>query len=289
MSASAKTHDAHAPASETSVAALRDLLRGRRVSVLTGAGVSVDSGIPDYRGPTTRHIARNPVKHDAFVRDAEARRRYWSRASRGYAAVGRARPNPAHAALAALEARGLVAGLITQNVDGLHQAAGSRRVIELHGTLHRVGCLTCGATHARDAVQAQIVAENPGWLGAAAGVAAIAPDGDAEVAAREYAAFRAPRCRACGRGDLMPDVVFFGGSVPKPRVAAAMRLVEGADALLVVGSSLTVFSGYRFVRAAARLGLPIAIVSLGPTRGDKHATLKIDAPVGEVLPGLVAP
>ena len=274
---------------EHSLDALIHLTRGRRVAVLTGAGVSVDSGIPDYRGPTTRHLVRNPVKHDEFVRSAAARRRYWSRASRGYAAVGEAQPNAAHTALAALEAAGHLTGLITQNVDGLHQAAGSERVVELHGKLREVVCLACAKTYRRDAVQAQIARENPAWLRTLAPVAPgqLAPDGDAELAPETQARFRAPQCPACG-GDLMPDVVFFGGSVPKPRVAEAFALVESADALLVAGSSLTVFSGYRFVRFAARRAMPIAIVSLGPTRGDAHAHVKVDGPVGEVLPGLLA-
>ena len=263
--------------------ALAELLRGRRFAVLSGAGLSVDSGIPDYRGPTTRHIARSPVTHDEFVRSPEARRRYWARASRGYAAVAEARPNPAHRALAALERGGHVAGAITQNVDGLHQAAGSRRVVELHGSLHRVTCLGCGAGLPRAEVQARIAADNPGWL---AGGGAAAPDGDAEVARAAQAAFAPPTCAACG-GALMPDVVFFGGTVPKARAEGARDLVASADGLLVVGSSLTVFSGYRFVRQADRAGLPVAIVTLGHTRGHRHATLAVDAPLGAVLPGVV--
>ena len=266
----------------TTISDLTDLLRGRRLAVLSGAGVSVDSGIPDYRGPTTRHIARNPVQHDDFVRHPEARQRYWSRAARGYLAVGAARPNPAHRALAELEAAGHLTGVVTQNVDGLHQAAGSRHVIELHGSMHRVVCLACAKTYPRAAVQRQIGEENPGFIRDAA---ELAPDGDAAVAKTEQAAFRAPLCRACG-GDLMPDVVFFGGCVPKAWSSAAYELVRGSEGLLVVGSSLTVFSGYRFVREAAKLGKPVAIVTLGETRGDKHATVKVDGEVGTVLPAL---
>ena len=254
-------------------------MRNRRFTVLTGAGVSTDSGIPDYRGPKTKHIARNPVKHDEFIHSVEARQRYWSRASRGYANVGKAFPNATHELIAELEQKGRVHGVITQNVDGLHQAGGSKAVIELHGSLHRVCCLACAKTYDRDAVQAQINEENPGWIRTAK---EIAPDGDAEVAIREQAAFRTPLCLSCG-GDLMPDVIFFGGSVPKPRSQAAFDLVSEADGLLVLGSSLTVFSGYRFVRHADKLALPIGIVTLGQTRGDKHAQVKVDAPLAEVM------
>ena len=267
---------------DAAVAQLASLMRGRRFCVLSGAGVSVDSGIPDYRGPLTRHIPRTPVQHDEFVREPGARQRYWSRASRGYAAVGEARPNASHLALAELEAAGLVSGVITQNVDGLHLAAGSRRVIELHGKLRDVTCLACAKTYPRAAVQTQIARENPGFVG---GAHRVAPDGDAEVALAEQAAFRAPRCGACA-GDLMPDVVFFGGSVPKHRSEAAYALLRESDGLLVVGSSLTVFSGYRFVREADRLGLPVAIVTLGETRGHRHAAVAVDAPLGAVLPVL---
>ncbi len=262
--------------------ALIDLMRERRFAVLTGAGISTDSGIPDYRGPKTLHIPRNPIKHDEFVQNAEARRRYWSRASRGYTAVLAARPNAAHHALAALQAQGAVSGIITQNVDGLHQRAGSHPVTELHGTLHKVDCLACAKTYPRLAIQAQIERENPGWIRP---ISELAPDGDTELVAAEYHRFVAPQCESCG-GDLMPAVIFFGGCVPKLRTQQALDLVAQADGLLVIGSSLTVFSGYRFVRHAAKLDLPTAIVTLGFTRGDKHAAVKLDAPVGEVLPVL---
>ncbi len=268
--------------SSGSVAELIELMRGRRFVVLSGAGISVDSGIPDYRGPLTRHIPRSPVQHDEFIGSAEARQRYWSRASRGYAAVGEARPNTSHLALAELERAGVIGGIITQNVDGLHLAAGSRRVVELHGKLREVRCLACAKTFSRAAVQTQISRENPGFM---QGAQQLAPDGDAEVAVVEQAGFQTPRCETCA-GDLMPDVVFFGGSVPKERSEAAYALLRESDGLLVVGSSLTVFSGYRFVREADRLGLPIAIVTLGETRGHRHATVAIDAPLGEVLPVL---
>ena len=295
----APAHDAHFasahPASAgvapvgTDTAALVALMRGRRFAVLTGAGVSVDSGIPDYRGPTTRHIPRNPVQHDDFVRSAEARRRYWSRASRGYASVGRASPNPAHVALARLEDGGHVTGVITQNVDGLHQDAGSRHVVELHGHLHRVRCLACAKTFPRAAVQTQMRRDNPEFFARARRLVPeeIAPDGDAELARQEQAGFRPPNCQTCG-GDLMPDVVFFGGCVPKAWSAAAYDLLRASQGLLVVGSSLTVFSGYRFVREAAKLSLPVGIVTLGQTRGHRHAAVAVDDEVGEVLPAIVA-
>ena len=262
------------------VSDLADLLAGKRTAVLSGAGLSTDSGIPDYRGPATRHIPRNPVQYDDFVRSPEARRRYWARAARGWARVGAARPNAGHAALARMEAAGLVAGTVTQNVDGLHQRAGARRVVDLHGSLGRAVCLACGHAEARASVQARIEALNPGWTAEAPH--AVAPDGDADV---DDAGFAAPTCTACG-GALKPDVVFFGESVPRPRVREAAEIVSGAEALLVVGSSLTVYSGYRFVRQAEAEGTPVAVVTLGETRGHRHAAVALDAPLGQVLPAL---
>ena len=263
--------------------ALASLLDGRRVAVLAGAGLSTDSGIPDYRGPTTRHIARRPIQYDAFVADAAARRRYWARASRGWARMAAARPNAGHAALADLERAGLVTGTITQNVDGLSQRAGARRVIELHGTLGVVRCLGCDGRWPRERIQRQIEQANPGWLARPPDARAVAPDGDVELEAT--AGFVAPSCPDCD-GPLKPDVVFFGESVPKPRVERARQLVRGADVLLVVGSSLTVYSGYRFVRQAEAEGRPIGIVTLGETRGHRHAEVAVDAPLGRVLPAL---
>ena len=263
--------------------ALADLLHNCRATVLAGAGLSTDSGIPDYRGPTTRHIERRPVQYDDFVRDPEARQRYWARASRGWARLADARPNAGHLALGRLERAGLVAGTVTQNVDGLSQQAGARRIVELHGSLASVRCLGCEARWPREAVQAQVSARNPGWLAVRPAPGAAAPDGDVEVEAE--ASFRAPTCPACD-GVLKPDVVFFGESVPKPRVEAARRLVSEGDVLLVVGSSLTVYSGYRFVRQAEADGTPIAIVTLGETRGHRHAAVALDAPLSEVLPAL---
>lgn len=261
---------------------LASLMKGKQFAVLSGAGISTDSGIPDYRGPLTRNIPRNPVKHDEFIKHAEARKRYWSRASRGFATVNDALPNTGHLALAEMEMNGLLKGVITQNVDGLHQAAGSKNVIELHGTLHAVNCLACAKTYSRNEIQQQISTENEGWIKF---VSEVAPDGDAEVLAREYEAFIEPACQVC-RGSLMPDVIFFGGNVPKPRTQAALDMVAESDGLLVVGSSLTVYSGYRFVRHAERHNLPIAIATLGETRGHKHAQVVLDAPLGVLLPVL---
>ena len=258
------------------------LARGRRLAVLAGAGLSTESGIPDYRGPETRHVERRPVQYDDFVRDPAARQRYWGRASRGWARMTAARPNAGHRALARLEAAGRLTGVVTQNVDGLHQAAGARRVVELHGGLDRVVCLGCQRRWSRAEVQRQIAWQNPGWLAVAVPTGRVAPDGDAEI---DVAAFDPPACPACG-GVLKPDVVFFGESVPKPRVAAAAEIVRQADVLLVVGSSLTVYSGYRFVRQAEKEGTPVAIVTLGETRGHRHAAVALDARLGDVLPAL---
>ena len=266
------------------LADLAALLRRAPAAVLVGAGLSTDSGIPDYRGPASRQTVRRPVRYDDFVRDAEARRRYWARASRGWARLAGAVPNAGHRALAALEASGHVVGTVTQNVDGLGQRAGSRRVVELHGALREVVCLACEALWPREAVQAQIEARNPGWTRAAD---APAPDGDADTAEAEIARFVPPACPSCG-GVLKPDVVFFGEAVPRARVRLAQRLVSEAGSLLVVGSSLTVYSGYRFVRQAEAEGTPVAIVTLGETRGHRHAALALDAPLGEVLPALAA-
>ncbi|MAQ93165.1 MAG: NAD-dependent deacetylase [Rhodothermaceae bacterium] len=276
--------DTLTPSRPADLDALVDLLRDRRLAVLAGAGISTESGIPDYRGPETRHIERRPVQYDDFVRDAAARQRYWARASRGWARMTGARPNDGHRALATLEAAGRVEGVITQNVDGLHQAAGSERVVELHGALDRVVCLGCDARQSRQSVQAQIAARNPGWVDLGAETGRVAPDGDVEIEAGG-AAFVPPACPACG-GVLKPDVVFFGESVPKPRVAEAAGMVSRADALLVVGSSLAVYSGYRFVRQAEKEGTPVAIVTLGETRGHRHAAVAVDARLGDVLPAL---
>ncbi len=263
--------------------ALAELLHGRSIAVLTGAGCSTESGIPDYRGEGTRKRARNPVKIDVFLRDPAARQRYWARSFLGWPKFAAARPNDAHRALASLERAGCVRGLITQNVDGLHQAAGSQRVIELHGTLAEVRCGGCGLRVDRRELQRTLESTNADLLDDGA---LAAPDGDADVAASTIERFRQVDCAACG-GFLRPDVVFFGETVPADRVERGYALIEGCEALLVVGSSLAVFSGYRFVRRASDRGTPIAIVNLGESRGTAHAALSVEGKAGEVLPRLV--
>jgi NAD-dependent SIR2 family protein deacetylase len=264
--------------------ALVSLVRGRRVVALTGAGCSTESGIPDYRGPDTPPRTRPPIQHREFVDRADVRRRYWARSALGWSRFSSAVPNAAHAALAELEQAGAVAGVITQNVDSLHGAAGSREVVELHGALARVRCLVCAAMATRDAVQARLLAANPGWLDRAQG-AVLAPDGDSDLPDALVAGFTVVACEACG-GTLMPDVVFFGGSVPRDTLDAAWRLFDRAEVLLVIGSSLAVFSGYRFVRRAAERGVPVGILNRGPTRGDDYAQVRVDARAGLALPEL---
>ena len=255
------------------------LLRGRRLVALTGAGCSTDSGIPDYRGPGTLARARNPVQYRAFVEDPIARQRYWARSMLGWPRFSAARPNGAHRALAALEQAGVLRGIITQNVDRLHHAAGSARVVELHGALAEVICLACGALEARAALQDRLARLNPWWDAEVE----LAPDGDAELT--QVDGFRVADCLACG-GVLKPRVVFFGENVPRPTVDDAFGLLGEGEALLVAGSSLTVYSGLRFVRRAAEQGVPVVILNLGPTRGDPLAALRLDAPLGDTLPAL---
>jgi NAD-dependent deacetylase sirtuin 4 len=257
---------------------LVELLRGRPFAVLTGAGISTESGIPDYRGPETRRRARNPMKYRAFLDREDARRRYWARAVVGWSKIAGAQPNGGHHAVARMQARGIARVLITQNVDRLHHAAGSD-AIELHGALAEVRCMKCGAIEARDEVQRRLLALNPGWTDR---MVEVAPDGDAELDAEVVRDFRVVDCLVCG-GFLKPNVVFFGETVPAPIVERAYREVEASEALLVVGSSLAVFSGYRFVRRAADRGLPVGIINLGESRGDPHAQVIVDAPAGETL------
>jgi NAD-dependent SIR2 family protein deacetylase len=274
----------------TTLDPLLDLLRGRPIVVLAGAGCSTESGIPDYRGPEGSLRTRNPIQYREFVGSEEARVRYWARSSIGWPRMAAARPNAAHHALARLERAGLVQGIITQNVDGLHHAAGSERVVELHGSLASVRCLSCGEIGSRDAYQERLLARNAGWAEMLAlnerGVAVeVAPDGDAELPVGALASFRPAECAACG-GVVKPDVVFFGENVPATRLEEAWRLYEEAGALLVVGSSLTVYSGRRFLYRAQKEGLPIAIVNLGPTRADEMAAAKVEGRLGLVLPRL---
>ncbi|MEJ7597974.1 MAG: NAD-dependent protein deacetylase [Kofleriaceae bacterium] len=265
--------------------ALTSLVRGKRVVVLTGAGCSTESGIPDYRGPDTPP-RRPPIQHREFIDKLAMRSKYWARSVLGWPRLSAARPNRGHIALAALERAGAIAGVITQNVDGLHHVAGSELVVELHGALRRVRCLACDAVVPRDGVQRRLLARNPGWPERARAIE-IAPDGDADLADELVAGFALIDCEHCG-GMLMPDVVFFGGSVPRATLDAAWELFDRAEVLLVVGSSLTVFSGYRFVRRAAEREVPVAILNQGPTRGDPHAQLRVDARAGEALVALQA-
>lgn len=271
------------PPSASELDALRSLTERGSVLVLTGAGLSTESGIPDYRGrgPETRMRPRRPIQYQEFLKNPRARRRYWARSMLGWPRFAAAKPNVGHAVLAALEARELVSGIVTQNVDGLHGAAGSREVVELHGALRDAVCLACGALTPRAQLQAELEQNNRELVAAAV---VVAPDGDAELDDERLTDFRVIDCH-CG-GPLKPHVVFFGENVPRPRVEYAMGHVARARALLVVGSSLTVWSGLRFVRAASKQGLPIAIVSLGPTRGDAEATLRIDAGAGVTLRAL---
>ena len=267
--------------------------RSRRLVVLTGAGCSTESGIPDYRSPGGAWTRHKPIYYSAFVRSEEVRRFYWARSFRGWPRFAAARPNDAHRALAELEGQGRVRFLITQNVDDLHAEAGSRRVVQLHGRNRVVVCLDCGCEFLRADVQERLGAMNAAWLAQArwahlrADEADFAPDGDADVARGAVGGFTVPPCERCG-GVLKPGVVFFGESVPPGKVAVAMQRVDEADALLVAGSSLTVWSGFRFVKRAAERGIPIAIVNVGPTRGDALASLKIEAKCGPTLRHLVS-
>jgi NAD-dependent SIR2 family protein deacetylase len=264
--------------------ALVDLIAAGGVVVLSGAGLSTESGIPDYRGPSGLARRATPMTYQAFTGSAAARRRYWARSHLGWRHIAHAVPNAGHHAVAELERRGLVAGTITQNVDGLHQAAGGRQVIELHGSLDRVTCLSCAQRTSRETLDQRLRAANPDWT---ARVSGINPDGDADLADDHTDDFRLVDCEGCG-GLLKPDVVFFGENVPKPRVEECYTLAGGAKALVVLGSSLTVLSGYRFVRHAAKLSIPIVIINHGPTRGDDHALLTLDAPLGPTLTALLA-
>ena len=263
-----------------------DLLAGRPLVALTGAGLSTDSGIPDYRGPGSPR--RTPMTYGEFVSGPAAQRRYWARSHVGWARMARAEPNAGHRAVAALEEAGVLRGVITQNVDGLHRAAGSRAVIDLHGRIADVVCLSCRRIGPRAALQERLTALNPGFVEAAGPAVEAAPDGDAML--ESVAGFRLAACPACG-GVLKPDVVFFGENVPRERVARAYALVDGlADAegaLLVAGSSLTVMSGLRFVRRAHQLGVPVVIVNRGTTRGDDLADVRVDAGCSEALTSLV--
>lgn len=260
------------------------LLAAGGAAVLSGAGLSTESGIPDYRGPTGLARRATPMTYQEYTGSPGGRQRYWARSHLGWQYIARAHPNAGHYAVAELSRDGRLAGVITQNVDGLHQAAGAREVTELHGSLHRVACLACGERTSRVALDARLRAANPEWGAAASG---MKPDGDADVSAEAISSFVVVDCLTCG-GVLKPDVVFFGENVPPARVAYCYDLVAAARSLIVLGSSLTVMSGLRYVRHAAKLGLPVAIVNQGTTRGDEYATVTLDVPLGSTLASCVA-
>ncbi|MFI6048691.1 NAD-dependent protein deacetylase [Streptomyces violascens] len=259
-----------------------DALRAGGVLVLSGAGISTESGIPDYRGKDGSLSRHTPMTYQEFTADARARRRYWARSHLGWRTFGRARPNAGHRAVTAFERHGLLSGVITQNVDGLHQAAGSEGVVELHGSLDRVVCLSCGGFSSRRELARRLEEANAGFEPVAAG---LNPDGDADLTDEQVRDFRVEACAECG-GNLKPDVVFFGEAVPPQRVAHCREMVGEATSLLVLGSSLTVMSGLRFVREAARAGKPVLIVNQDPTRGDQHAVTRVALPLGTALTAL---
>lgn len=268
-----------------SIDLLREFVdRHARLFVLTGAGCSTDSGIPDYRDADGDWKRAPPVMFQAFMDHEAVRQRYWARSLIGWRHFGHASPNEAHRALAQLEAAGRIGLLVTQNVDGLHEAAGSEAVVDLHGRIDRIRCMSCQARTPRENFQTQLLAQNPGWESRDA---SVAPDGDADLNGVDFSTFRIPSCPACG-GILKPDVVFFGENVPRERVERAMQALTRADAMLVVGSSLMVYSGYRFVQAAADSGKPIAAVNLGRTRADPLLALKITQSCTSALPLLTS-
>ena len=264
---------------------LAGLIAAGNVVILSGAGLSTESGIPDYRGPTGLTRRGQPMTYQDFTATAAARQRYWARSHTGWQAIARATPNAGHRAVAELEHRGRLAGIITQNVDGLHQAAGASNVIELHGSLDRVRCLGCAGRTSRAQLHQRLAVANPGWADAVT-VTQVNPDGDVVLPEEQVAGFRVVDCTGCG-GLLMPDVVFFGENVPRPRVDQCTALIAGSAALVVLGSSLTVMSGFRFVRQAAKAGIPVVIVNQGATRGDALALATVDAPLGQTLTDLV--
>ncbi|MFD5619642.1 NAD-dependent protein deacetylase [Streptomyces yangpuensis] len=259
-----------------------DALRAGGVLVLSGAGISTESGIPDYRGEGGSLSRHTPMTYQEFTASARARRRYWARSHLGWRTFGRARPNAGHRAVTAFGRHGLLTGVITQNVDGLHQAAGSEDVVELHGSLDRVVCLSCGASGSRRDLARRLEAANAGFEPVSA---RLNPDGDADLTDDQVGGFSVVPCAQCG-GVLKPDVVFFGETVPASRVERCRELVDGATSLLVLGSSLTVMSGLRFVRQAAQAGKPVLIVNRDPTRGDRHAVTRVALPLGTALTAL---
>jgi NAD-dependent SIR2 family protein deacetylase len=262
-----------------------EVLQGGRVAVLTGAGISTESGIPDYRGANGRLRRQLPMSHDEFVTSIDGRRRYWARSHLGWRTIARAAPNDGHRAVAALRNRGHLSAVITQNVDGLHQAAGTPDVVELHGSLDWVVCLGCGERTRREELDRRLHEANAGFDAAAI---SVKPDGDVEIDDGAVGDFQVVDCVGCDGGVLKPDVVFFGGTVPRATVDRCYGLVDGADALLVLGSSLAVMSGLRFVRHAAKTGKPVLIINRGETRGDPYTTTRVDRPLGPALTELAA-
>jgi NAD-dependent SIR2 family protein deacetylase len=263
--------------------ALIELVADGDVVVLSGAGLSTDSGIPDYRGATGTLRRHTPMTYQTFTRDPRGRHRYWARSFVGWRQIRGARPNAGHRAVGDLQAVGLLGGVITQNVDGLHQAGGARDVVELHGGLDRTVCLNCGDVASRAGLDDRLREANPTF---GPRTDEVNPDGDVELPEEVLDEFVMVGCLVCGENALKPDVVFFGETVPRDRVDRCFDLVDDAGSLLVLGSSLTVMSGYRFVLRAAKSGIPVAIVNCGPTRGDGKADVRLDAPLGEVLPAL---
>lgn len=271
--------EAHGHDTQRAVDAVAEVLRGKRAVVLTGAGLSTDSGIPDYRGagaPT-----RTPMTFQTFTGDERSRKRYWAGSHLGWRVFNQAAPNLGHQSLMQLESAGAVAGVVTQNVDGLHSRAGSRHVVELHGSLDRVICLVCGQAFGRDSIAARLETDNP-VLREPESIR-IAPDGDADVGNIDD--FQIPACTVCG-GMLKPNVVFFGELVPRETFVAASALVQGADALIIAGSSLAVNSGIRLLEQARRQKMPIIVINRGPTKGDSRALHKLDAGTSETLAAL---
>jgi NAD-dependent SIR2 family protein deacetylase len=268
------------PPRTTDLTEVVEVLGAGGVLALSGAGLSTESGIPDYRGEAGSLRNHTPMTYQEFRGSAQARQRYWARSFLGWRTIAAAQPNAGHLAVAELRALGHLSGVITQNVDGLHQAADTPEVVDLHGTLDRVICLDCGRITARDNLDRRLRAANPGF-DASAG--RINPDGDVELAEDAVREFRLVDCAHCAGGVLKPDVVFFGENVPPARVRLCERLVDDANAVLVLGSSLTVMSGLRFVRRAADAGKPVLIVNRGRTRGDDYATVRVDLPLGQAL------
>jgi NAD-dependent SIR2 family protein deacetylase len=251
---------------------------------VSGAGISTGSGIPDYRGPSGEHRKDRPMTIDRFLSSPREQQAYWARSHIGWERFRLARPNPAHHAVTSLQQSGLLTGVVTQNVDGLHSAAGTDDVHEIHGRLAEVTCIDCGATSERDALAARLAARNPGFRErVSTDLSSVRPDGDILLAERDIAAFVTVACADCG-GRLKPGVVMFGEQVPRDRYASARGLIDDARSLIVLGSSLAVGSGFRFVLDAVRRGLPIAIVTRGVTRADHHATIKVDGDLCEILP-----